>query len=99
MDVVALLGFLFVAALAFAGFGAWIAGEKGRGRTQGVVIGFLFGPLGVLILAMLPNRPTPTPRPAGATRRSVGTIRRDVEDPRPRKEDEEDLALRYLGGD
>lgn len=42
-------------AFAFAALGSWIAREKGRSTFPGAVIGFLFGPLGCLILALLSN--------------------------------------------
>lgn len=41
-------------ACAFGGFGAWVAGEKRRSPVEGFVISFLFGPLGVLVVALLP---------------------------------------------
>ncbi len=46
--------FLVVSAAVFGGFGAWIAAQKRRGIFEGFVLGLLFGPLGVLVEAMLP---------------------------------------------
>lgn len=51
----------------FAGLGYYVAGQRGRPEVEGVVLGFLFGPLGVLIVLLLPaGEPEPrasTPRP------------------------------------
>lgn len=41
--------------------GAWVAAEKERAPGEGAVLGLLFGPLGVLIEALLPNG-APAPR-------------------------------------
>jgi flagellar biosynthesis GTPase FlhF len=35
--------------------GFWLAGEKGRSELEGLILGFLFGPLGVLIEGLLPT--------------------------------------------
>lgn len=43
-----------VFAAAFGAFGWWVASQKGREPMIGGAIGFLFGPVGVLVLAMLP---------------------------------------------
>lgn len=94
----------------FAGFGAWIAGEKNRDAGQGAIIGGIFGPIGILVLVLLPAKPQPKARPAGATRRSrtlmPGEMPDDwglVPEPEPEPEpppasEEEDRALRYLNG-
>lgn len=42
-------------AAVFGGFGAWIAREKRRGPGEGLILGFLFGPLGVIVEAVLPS--------------------------------------------
>ncbi|AGA27642.1 hypothetical protein [Singulisphaera acidiphila] len=57
--------FLFLLALwiMFALFGSWIASAKGRSSLEGFVIGFLFGPLGCLIEALLPTLAYATPSP------------------------------------
>lgn len=103
MDVVVVLFVLVLVALAFGFFGAWIAGEKGRDRNSGMVVGFLFGPLGCLILALLPAKEAPKHR----------TVSRSTVDWEERYEDgpsetrtwgqlqadkDEDNALRYLNG-
>jgi hypothetical protein len=38
--------------------GAYVALEKGRSATEGCWFGLLFGPIGVLIVACLPTKPT-----------------------------------------
>ena len=48
--------------LLFALLGAWVAGIKGRGGTEGCLLGALFGPLGVIIEALLPAVVKPDPR-------------------------------------
>lgn len=48
------VGALCVGAV-FSVVGAWVAGQKGRSTTEGAVIGFMLGPLGALIEALLPN--------------------------------------------
>lgn len=45
---------LLVMWLAFAGLGAWIAGQKHRSVEEGFALGLIFGPLGCLIEALLP---------------------------------------------
>jgi hypothetical protein len=36
-------------------FGAWVAMAKNRSPIEGLVLGLLFGPFGVLITALMPN--------------------------------------------
>lgn len=48
---IAVLG---AAALVFGLFGAWVADQRGRSPLEGLVVGALFGPLGVLVEALLP---------------------------------------------
>ncbi len=40
-------------------FAVWIAAQKGRPAAEGFLVGFLFGPLGVLVEALLPTVETP----------------------------------------
>jgi hypothetical protein len=64
---------LLLVGLVFGVLGSWVASQKHRAATEGAVLGFLFGPLGVLAEAVLPHgipsgttfRPTTreTPRP------------------------------------
>jgi hypothetical protein len=52
----------------FAGLGYYVAGQRGRPEVEVVVLGFLFGPLGVLIVLLLPTGqagPRPASRPSG----------------------------------
>jgi hypothetical protein len=52
-------GWLMLAVLS-----TWIAGQKNRGEDEGFILGALFGPLGVLVEALLPaHTPPPPPRP------------------------------------
>src|SRR4051812_44233882 len=46
---------VLVLAIIFGGLGAWIAGQKGRAGGEGFALGLIFGPLGVLITALLPT--------------------------------------------
>jgi hypothetical protein len=58
--------------LVCGGIGSYVAGEKRRSGAEGFWLGFLLGPLGILIEAMLP---TITPKPVAkkrAIRRSSG---------------------------
>jgi hypothetical protein len=45
--------------LSSGALGAWVAFQKGRGASEGFTLGVLFGPFGVLIEALLPNRELP----------------------------------------
>jgi hypothetical protein len=51
---VLILAWLAGAAL-MAMLGAWVAVQKGREPVEGGTLGFLFGPFGVLIEALLPT--------------------------------------------
>jgi hypothetical protein len=75
-----------VAWLVFAVFGAWVAAQKDRGQGEGFVLGFLFGPLGVLIEALLPaGKPAepPSPKPAGPSRWEKPLRPVDEDEPEP----------------
>ncbi|SIO58458.1 hypothetical protein SAMN05444166_5686 [Singulisphaera sp. GP187] len=58
--------FLLALWVMFALFGSWIASVKGRSSSEGLVIGFLFGPLGCLIEALLPTQTYTAPPPVQA---------------------------------
>ena len=48
---------LLVPLLAWAGLvglGAYVAAQEGRPRAEGAALGLLFGPLGCLVVALLP---------------------------------------------
>ena len=53
---------LFVAWLIFAILGMWIANQKHREGGEGFILGLLFGPIGCLIEAILPNGTQPAKR-------------------------------------
>jgi hypothetical protein len=53
MEWLILIGVL---AVAFGGLGGWVATQKQRSALEGLVLGLLFGPLGVLVEALLPQR-------------------------------------------
>jgi hypothetical protein len=38
----------------WGGFGAYICNQKGRSEGEGIIFGALLGPLGLLIVALLP---------------------------------------------
>lgn len=101
MDIVVVLFIALMVALAFGFFGAWICGEKGRDRNPGMVIGFLFGPLGCLILALLPAKPPEQPR---STRKPKPRWDAETADFRvesfgkPKYSEDDDNVLRYLDG-
>jgi hypothetical protein len=62
--------FIFVIIVSCAVFGAtgyWVAGVKRRSTDEGMWLGVLLGPLGVIIETLLP---TQTLRPCGRRRRN-----------------------------
>jgi hypothetical protein len=62
MPAVIVLGFvLFWSGCAAAG--AYIAAQKRRPTIEGVLFGFLFGPVGMIVESLLPTRPEPARRP------------------------------------
>ena len=46
--------------LCLGGYGACTARWRGRLRYEGFLWGFIFGPLGVLLIALMPRRPAPS---------------------------------------
>jgi hypothetical protein len=46
------------------GLGAWVATQKYRDVGEGFILGLLFGPLGVIVEALLPTKPAAAPAPA-----------------------------------
>lgn len=52
---------LYVTALwiAFPALGFYVAKQKGRSIVEGIILGVLFGPLGVLVEALLPDARDP----------------------------------------
>jgi hypothetical protein len=67
----------------FAPLGKYVAKEKGRPRLKGIFMGALFGPLGCLIEACLPNGEI----------RDAGSKRRAIWDQQGRDEDRERMRL------
>lgn len=49
--------------LHFAGLGVWVAQQKGRSLREGALLGLLYGPVGVIVLAVLPTGCGATPSP------------------------------------
>ena len=49
-------------------FGAWVAMAKNRSPIEGLMLGLLFGPFGVLITALLPNESDQGTTPASTGR-------------------------------
>ena len=41
--------------------GAYVARQKGRSEVEGLLLGFLFGPLGVLVIALCTGHAPPGP--------------------------------------
>src|SRR5262249_30419438 len=56
---------LIPAWFSLVGLGAYAAAQKGRPRAEGATLGLLFGPLGCLIVALLPE-PARDPGPSRA---------------------------------
>lgn len=50
---------VIVGAVVFGGLGSWVSYQKGRGEGEGLALGCLFGPFGVLIEALLPTGTPP----------------------------------------
>jgi hypothetical protein len=53
--VIPLLGYVMVWFVWFGGLGVYVASQCGRSRLEGMALGFLLGPLGVLAIASLPH--------------------------------------------
>jgi hypothetical protein len=67
--------------------GLYVAGEKGRSGWEGVGLALVFGPLGVLVVALLPTLgPPPAPRPPtpqGRDRPARQPVARPAPAPKP----------------
>jgi len=48
--------------LLFIGLGAYISIQKNRDAGEGVLLAALFGPLGIIVAALLPNKQPPSSR-------------------------------------
>lgn len=60
-----------VVGTAFGVFGGWVASQKGRDVGEGVALGFVLGPFGVLIEALLPSHTGPDGRPRPRRREPI----------------------------
>src|SRR5437588_52348 len=58
MEVLIVFGIVWII---FGCLGAWIANQKHRDGGEGFILGLLFGPIGCLIEAILPNGAAPPP--------------------------------------
>jgi hypothetical protein len=45
----------------FGSLGYWVAHQCGRNPDEGMILGFLFGPIGVLVEGLLPKFPPRNP--------------------------------------
>jgi hypothetical protein len=63
-----IIAVIIVDAAIMCGLGAWVASVKGRDSGEGLLLGLLFGPFGVLIEALLPNIAPPTAEQLAAQR-------------------------------
>ena len=52
-------------------FGSWIAKQKKRSPVEGFILGFAFGPLGIIVEAVLPNGTYETPVKAQGSKLSI----------------------------
>lgn len=75
----------------FGLFGAYVAAQKNRAGMEGLILGFLFGPLGVLIVALLPTR---EPREAAPGADNSRYARQSRAGARQRLEEMADAPLR-----
>jgi hypothetical protein len=66
---------LAILACIFGGLGAWVATHKHRGTLEGFILGLLFGPLGVLVEALLPNGSETSQRTASGSQ-----VRRNIDE-------------------
>lgn len=49
--------FLVIMSITFIAGGIWIASQKGRSKLEGGMLAFFFGPFGLFIELLLPNKP------------------------------------------
>jgi len=75
----------------FGLFGAYVAAQKNRAGMGGLILGFLFGPLGVLIEALLPTK---EPREASPRTDNSRYARQSRAGARQRLEEMADAPLR-----
>jgi hypothetical protein len=66
MDPSLILGLVVASAVVFGSLGIYVAAQKGRSPGEGFVLGAIFGPLGCLIVALLPASARAPTSSAGA---------------------------------
>lgn len=93
MEWLILIGILLVVGLLMAGCGAYVAGQKRRDPIEGALFGFFLGPLGIVIVALLPTGDFGS----GPARRSTSSHRDDDFDGPRLQGIDDSAALRYLG--
>ena len=64
MDPGSLLVFYLAAGCICGGIGSYVARAKGRLAVEGLLFGFLLGPIGVLIEVLMPTVSRPAARPS-----------------------------------
>lgn len=77
-------GFWVLAIIVITSLGAlgvWVAAQKGRAPLEGLILGVLFGPLGVIVEGLLPVG-MPEEEEAGSAPRFAAPARRGWELPR-----------------
>jgi len=97
---VEILFLCFLAWCAFAGLGYYIAGQKGRSEAEGLILGFLFGPVGVLVEALLPPISSKPRSSRGRDRVAWMPDYNDEWDspPKPNDDPVDDQVLEFLTG-
>ena len=101
MDAVVIFGFgLLASAAVCGGLGAYVAITKERSAAEGAMFGGLLGPVGVLIVAMLPNGQPKTAPAHNAALEAARSAYRAGSAPAFSRLDneEEERACRYLDG-
>ncbi len=83
MDQPLLVVALFLAAMGL--LSAWIAGQRGRSVIEGLILGCLFGPLGVIVECLLPvpEKKQSRSTPKRTTSQAANTILSVDEDSHP----------------
>src|SRR4051812_6274143 len=87
---------LLVLATLFGGLGLWVAVQKNREPFEGFMLGFLFGPVGAIIEALMPTiaRPARETRYISEYERKYGGLTPDE----VREAQAEEQAQRFLKG-
>lgn len=88
MEVI-IVGSLIVAVIC-AILGRYVSSQKHRSPSEGALLGFALGPLGVIVAALLPTVEPPKKKPARRLSRSGWLA--------PPDESDEDQAARWVRG-